>query len=49
MIANFFMLVDSPAILMIFCSVMSNSQATYNVLYFHHVCCNVIPTLMLVS
>jgi hypothetical protein len=49
MIANFFMLVDSLTILMIFRFVMSNSQAIYNVLYFHHVCCNVIPILMLVS
>jgi len=47
--ANLFMLVDSPAAFMIFSFVMSNSQATHNVLYFHHVFCNVIPTLMLVS
>ncbi len=32
--ANLFMLVDSPAVFMIFCFVMPNSQAACNVLYF---------------
>jgi hypothetical protein len=48
MITQNFMLVDSPPVFMIFRFVMSNNQATYNVLYFHRISCSVIPTLTLV-